>query len=147
MSGPVDFQQLQLENAELIDVLRSKNSKVIQGRKAISSTRKTKNTIKDRLALEQEKAKSYQKEIAANQRTIPKLDKSLAELARRLKVVEGKTDKCEAYLKGSIEQEDFPTLDGYIQLKLDLERLQWQQKVQSRQQQASAHKLGGNQTD
>ena len=28
MTGPIDFQQLQLENAELIDVLRSKNAQV-----------------------------------------------------------------------------------------------------------------------
>ena len=28
VTGPIDFQQLQLENAELIDVLRSKNAQV-----------------------------------------------------------------------------------------------------------------------
>ena len=133
VSGPIDFQQLQLENAELIDVLRAKNSKVINGRKAISNTRKMKNDIKDKLTEEQNRAKVYQRQIADSSKSIPRLKKSLNEIRKRLRIVRSKVEKCDIYLQDSRAQEDLPTLDSYIQLKLDLQKIQWKQKVNQRQ--------------
>ena len=105
VTGPIDFQQLQLENAELIDVLREKNTQVINGRRAISDTRKIKNKIRTKLEAEQSKAASLKKQIAENSdKWIPRLQKSLSDLRVRVKSVKNKKadqiQKCDEYLKG-----------------------------------------------
>ena len=61
ISGPIDAEQLQLENANLITVLRAKNKELVQARSAIGSARVKKNVFKNKLHKEQEREQNLKK--------------------------------------------------------------------------------------
>ena len=134
---------------------------VIGGRNSISDTRKVKNKIRSKLDSEQAKGTALKKQIADNtEKWIPRLEKSLADLKDRIRALHlknaEKSAKCEKFLKGTLRTflsslfpdywhcvqlilftgtEEVPTLDGYIQMKLNLEKLRWREKVNERKAQ------------
>ena len=61
ISGPIDADQLQLENANIINVLRVKNKELVNARSAIGSARVKKNCFKTKLRREQEREQELQK--------------------------------------------------------------------------------------
>ena len=61
ISGPIDAEQLQLENANLINVLRAKNKALVQARSSIGSARVKKNVFQTKLRKEQEREQELRK--------------------------------------------------------------------------------------
>ena len=61
ISGPIDAEQLQLENANLINVLRAKNKALVQARSAIGSARVKNNVFQTKLRKEQEREQELRK--------------------------------------------------------------------------------------
>ena len=87
-------------------MLRVKNAQVINGRRAISDTRKIKNKIRTKLEAEQSKSTTLKKQISDNtDKWIPRLQKSLVDLRVRVKSVRTKKaeqlHKYEEFLKGT----------------------------------------------
>ena len=63
LTGPVDIEQLQLENANLVVDLQDKNQELIEARDEIRSARWTKTKVQSKLTHEQKRELELKKKI------------------------------------------------------------------------------------
>lgn len=81
-SGPVDLDQLQLENANYVADLDSKNREVIKQRKSMATARRRKNEYQMRLNEETERRERMNKEKNNVNNTIKSLENSMQQVNR-----------------------------------------------------------------
>ena len=130
ITGPVDIEQLQLENANLVEVLQSKNRQLVDARRSIGSARVKKHKFQGKLRQEQVKESELKGKIKANDQEIPGIMDKIGEL---IDEIDRQNTKC-MNLQQMMREFEVPTVDVYIELKLSLERIEKREDQMLRKQ-------------
>ena len=106
----MDIEQLQLENANLVEVLQSKNRQLVDARRSIGSARVKKNKFQGKLRQEQTKESELKGKIKANDQEIPVIMDKIGEL---IDEIDKQNSKC-MNLQQMTREFEVPTVDVYI---------------------------------
>lgn len=126
--GPVDQQQLQLENAHCCEQLMEKNREVVVLRNTATNTRMRRLQCQLKLKAEEDRGAEYRETLLKTTRAIEELEAELPNLERKLE----KQIVVNARLEEIAKMPDIPTTDDYINLKLLEEKLRTAEKLEER---------------
>ncbi|KAM5297763.1 cilia- and flagella-associated protein 263 isoform 2-T2 [Glossophaga mutica] len=127
----VDFQQLKIENAQLIDTIDTKNQELIQLKLSSGTTQQVLNSYKTRLTRALEMSISLEKEISQRKELLEKIEREILQ-------AEGDRAKDEALnkkLRRQLSEFRVPPVMLYVKEKVlngDLEKTikVWERKVE-----------------
>ena len=126
----MDIEQLQLENANLVEVLQNKNRQLVDARRSIGSARLKKNRFQSKLRHEQQKEIELKKKIDSHDKEIPTI---MAKIDELIDDIDRQNTKCQT-VQQMMKEYEVPTVDVYIELKLSLERIERREDQMLRKQ-------------
>lgn len=112
-SGPVDLEQLQLENANLVAVLERQNEAVIGLRAEMAVARRRKTAYQRELGAQVERSRRLAREKEAVEAEVEMVSANAERVARRARATERKA----ARLSALLEKYEAPTTDDYMEIK------------------------------
>lgn len=127
-SGPVDLQQLQLENENLFNDLQRRNIEVVQLRKTVNDSRRKLFGVQEMFSKEHKRQGQMKKNLDKLAKDILALKLEVDRTEKRFRKESIKLDK----LKDVGSKYQVPSLDDYIDLKLELERQKEEEKKEER---------------
>ena len=126
----MDIEQLQLENANLVEVLQTKNRQLVEARRSIGSARLKKIRFQSKLKDEQQKEIELKKRIDKHDKEIPIIMEIIDKLVDD---IDRQNTKCQQ-VEQMMKEYEVPTVDVYIELKLSLERIERREDQMLRKQ-------------
>lgn len=129
-SGPVDLEQLQLENANLAAELERQNEAVIRLRKEMAAARRRKTAYQRDLGAQVERSGRLAREREAVKSEAQVVSANVKQVARNTRAAERRT----ARLSALLEKYEAPTTDDYMEVKWREMRLAEKEKVARRRE-------------
>ena len=129
-SGPVDLDQLRLENANLVADLERQNEAVIRLRKEMAAARRRKTAYQEDLAAQLERSRRLARERDGARAEVTSIRANMERVTRRTRA----TDKKLARLAALLEKYEAPTTDDYMEVKWRAIELAERERVAKRKQ-------------